>query len=151
MKLKLVSLRLLASLCNLNYLQISVKGKSLNSEKKILIDLLRREVLSVTLPNITKVKYNPKISIIHHQIKISKRYNEQVFNKTAALKNFAIFTEKHLRGSLLLSKNAGLKLKLYQKEASTQICSCEYCEIFKNTYFREHLWTAVWTFSYMSK
>ena len=30
-----------ASLCNLNYLQISVKGKWLNSEKQISIDLLR--------------------------------------------------------------------------------------------------------------
>ena len=53
------------------------------------------------------VKYNCKISIIYHQIKISKRCNEQVFNKTAVLKNFAIFTEKHLRWSLFLNKNAG--------------------------------------------
>ena len=55
------------------------------------------------------VKYNCKISIIYHQIKISKRCNEQVFNKTAVLKNFAIFTEKHLRWSLFLNKNAGLQ------------------------------------------
>ena len=67
------------------------------------------EVLSVTWPNFTIVKYNSKISIIYHQIKISKRYNEQVFNKKAVLKNFAIFTEKHLRWSLFLNKNAGLQ------------------------------------------
>ena len=60
-------------------------------------------------PNFTIVKYNSKISIIYHQIKISKRYNKQVFNKTNALKNFAIFTEKHLRWSHLLNKNAGLQ------------------------------------------
>ena len=54
------------------------------------------------------VKYNGKISIIYHQIKISKRYNEQVFNKTAVLEHFAIFTEKNLRWSLFLNKNADL-------------------------------------------
>ena len=67
------------------------------------------EVLSATWPNFTIVKYNSKISIIYHQIKISKRYNEQVFNKKAALKSFAIFTEKHLRSSLFLNKNVGLQ------------------------------------------
>ena len=34
--------------------------------------------------------------IFYHQIKISERYNEQIFKK-AVLKNFAIFTEKYLR------------------------------------------------------
>ena len=28
------------------------------------------------------------------------------------------------------------------KEIPTQVLSCEYCEIFKNTYFEEHLRTA---------
>ena len=35
--------------------------------------------------------------------------NEQAFNKKAILKNFAIFTEKQLRWSLFLNKNAGLQ------------------------------------------
>ena len=26
-------------------------------------------------------------------------------------------------------------------EAPTQVFSCEYCEIFKNTFFKEQLWT----------
>ena len=60
-------------------------------------------------PNFTVVKYNTKISIIYHQIKILKRYNEQVFYKKAVIKNFAIFTEKHLRSCLFLNKNAGLQ------------------------------------------
>ena len=63
----------------------------------------------VTWPNFTIVKYNCKISIIYHEIKTSNRYNDQVFNKKAVLKDFAIFTEKHLRWSLLLNKNAGLQ------------------------------------------
>ena len=29
--------------------------------------------------------------------------------------------------------------RLYEKEAPTQVFSCEYCKIFKNYYFEEHL------------
>ena len=104
MKPKLSNLRLLASLCNLNYLQISVKEKWLNSKKKKKkerkIWSIYREVLSVTWPNFTVVKCNSKISIIYYQIKISKRYTK------AVLKIFAIFTEKHLCWSFFLNKNA---------------------------------------------
>ena len=32
-----------------------------------------------------------------------------------------------------------LKLQFYQKEAPTLMFSCEYCEMFKKTYFEEHL------------
>ena len=32
-------------------------------------------------------------------------------------------------------------LQLYQKETSAQAFSPEYCEVFKNTYFEEHLLT----------
>ena len=39
-------------------------------------------------------------------------------------------------------------LLFYQKEIPTLIFSCEYCEIFKNTYFEEHLRT---TASYFMK
>ena len=28
-----------------------------------------------------------------------------------------------------------------KKETLTQVFSCEFCEIFKNTFFTEHLWT----------
>ena len=31
---------------------------------------------------------------------------------------------------------------LFKKETPTQMFSCEYCEIFKSTYFDEHLRTA---------
>ena len=33
-------------------------------------------------------------------------------------------------------------LQLYLKETQAQLFSCEYCEVFKNTYFEEHLRTA---------
>ena len=35
-----------------------------------------------------------------------------------------------------------LDLQYYQKETPTQAFSCEYCKIFKNTYFEKHLQTA---------
>ena len=47
------------------------------------------------------------------------------------LKNFAIFTGKHLYLSLYL-----IKLQL---QISTQVFSNKYYEILKNTYFKEHL------------
>ena len=30
-------------------------------------------------------------------------------------------------------------MQCFQKETLTQVFSCEYCEIFKDTYFEEHL------------
>ena len=54
--------------------------------------------------------------------------------KKGALKNFAVFTGKHMCWSLFLLRFN----KLYQKETPTQVFSCEYFEIFK-AYFEEHL------------
>ena len=49
----------------------------------------------------------------------------------------------------LFNKVAGLKAcNFIKKDTSTQLFSCEYCEIFKNTSFEEHLWTSV---SYFDK
>ena len=50
------------------------------------------------------------------------------------LKNFAIFTAKHL--------SQGLFFK-FIKEPSAKVFSCEYCEIFKNTYLEEQLRTTI--------
>ena len=43
----------------------------------------------------------------------------------------------------------GQPYSLIKKEALAQVFSCEFCEIFKNTFFTEHLWTTVsMTFKY---
>ena len=71
-----------------------------------------------------------------------KRYrssHQRCSIKKAVLKNFAIFTGKHLCRSLFFIKLQALQL--YQKETPTQVFFCEYCEIFKNTYFEKHLRT----------
>ena len=59
--------------------------------------------------------------------------------KKALLKNFTILTGKHLCWSFFLIKLQALRL--HEKEIPTQVFSCEYCEIFKDTYFEEHLRT----------
>ena len=61
--------------------------------------------------------------------------------KKAVPKGFTIFPRKHLCRNLLIKLHA-LGLQLYQKETSTQVFSCEYCKILKNTCFEEHLRTA---------
>ena len=48
--------------------------------------------------------------------------------KKGVLKNFAVFTEK-------------LQACNYIKNIPVQVFSSEYCEIFKNIYFEEHLLT----------
>ena len=47
----------------------------------------------------------------------------------SVLRNFAKLTGKHLCQNLFLSKVAGL----IRKETLTQVFSCEFCEISKNT------------------
>ena len=57
--------------------------------------------------------------------------------------NFAKFTGKHLRQSLFLNKVAGLRTQacnFIKKETLALVFSCEFCEIYKNTFFTEHLW-----------
>ena len=53
-----------------------------------------------------------------------------MFFEVGVLKNFAIFSVKHLCWSLFFS---------YQKETPTQVLSWEYCKIFENSFFVEHL------------
>ena len=57
-----------------------------------------------------------------------------MFYKKAVLKNFAILTGKHLCQSLFVSYN------FIKKETLAQGFSCEFCKIFKDTFFTEHLW-----------
>ena len=69
---------------------------------------------------------------------LSAKTAMEVLYKKAILKNFAIFTGKHLLCSLFsIRSQAGLQL--YEKETSAQSFSCKYYEIFKNTYFEENL------------
>ena len=62
--------------------------------------------------------------------------------KKVVLKNFAVFTRKHLYWSLFLIKLQAFRPTTLLTWTPTQTFSCECCEIFKSTYFEKHLWTA---------
>ena len=58
--------------------------------------------------------------------------------KKGVLKNFAKFSGQHLCQSLFFHKVSGPSTFL-QKETLAKVFSCEFFEIFKNTFFTEHL------------
>ena len=59
-----------------------------------------------------------------------------MFYKIGVLENFAKFIGKHLWWSLFLVKVQAQSF--IKKEASTQVLSCEFSEMSKNTFFTEH-------------
>ena len=59
--------------------------------------------------------------------------NQRGSVKNDVLEHFAKFTRKHLWQSLFFNKVAGQTL--------AQEFSYEFCEISKNTFYTEHLWT----------
>ena len=59
--------------------------------------------------------------------------------KKGVLKNFEKFTRKHLCQSVLFNRVADLRPATLLKRAQmAQMFLCEFCKIFKNTYFTEH-------------
>ena len=62
----------------------------------------------------------------------------EVFYKKAVLKISAIFTGKNLHWNLFLIKLKRLQHSL--KATPTEVSSCEYCRIFKNSFFIDNFW-----------
>ena len=71
------------------------------------------------------------VNYIHHHYLI--KFHKVQKQKFADVEKSPKFTVKHLCQSLFCN----------EKETPTKVFSCEYCEIFKNIYFEEHLRTAV--------
>ena len=59
----------------------------------------------------------------------------EVFCKKGVLRNFTKFTGKHLCQRLFFNKVSGKGCNFIKKETLAQAFSCEFCEIFKNTFF----------------
>ena len=58
------------------------------------------------------------------------------------LRNLTKFTWKHLCQSLVFNKVAGLRPATLLKKRLWHRCFyCEFCEISRNTFFTEHIWT----------
>ena len=72
--------------------------------------------------------------------------SEAVSIKKAVLKNFAIFRGKHLLRSFFLIKLQVWSPVIVLRETPIQVFPCEYCKIFRNTYFEEHLRTTASAF-----
>ena len=81
------------------------------------------------------------------------RSSHQRFSvKKGVLSNFLKFTGKYLCQGLFFNKVAGLMPKacnFIKKETLAQVFSCEFCEISKNTFFTEHLWTTAFDSRYL--
>ena len=45
-----------------------------------------------------------------------------------------------MASNLVFNKVAGQTCNFIKKETLAQVFSCEFCEISKNTFFKEHLW-----------
>ena len=79
------------------------------------------------VPSLCKLNH---ISVCFIQISTkSKSSHQRCSAKKGVLKNFTKFTGKHLRQSLFFNKVAGA-------ETLAQVFSCEFCEISKNTFFK---------------
>ena len=96
--------------------------------------------------NVKKIKkyFFKSSSSLSQKIHIIRKYiNTKIFRSShrscsvrkCVLKNFTIFTGKHLCQSLFFNKVAGLRLATLLKLTLAQVFSCEFCEISKNTLF----------------
>ena len=92
---------------------------------------------------VTKIKLRTKIKK-HNQLYRSS--HQRCSLRKGVLRNFAKFTGKHLCQSLFFNKVAGAACNFIKKETLTQVFSCEFCEISKNTCFTEHLRTTASSF-----
>ena len=63
-----------------------------------------------------------------------------MYSKEGAVENFTKFTGKNLSQSLFLNKVAGPRPYFTEKGTLAHVFSSEFYEIFKNTFFIEHLW-----------
>ena len=73
----------------------------------------------------------------------NKSSHERCSIKNRVLKNVAKFTGIHLCQSLFF-------FNFIKKDTLAQVFSCEFCEILKNTFFTEHLWTTASVRRYLS-
>ena len=69
----------------------------------------------------------------------------QMFFKIDILKNLEIFTGKQLCQSYFLIQLQVWRTAVVLKKTPAQVLSPEYCKIFRNTYFEEHLQMAAST------
>ena len=82
------------------------------------------------------------LKILYFETCIKGRSSHQRCSiRKSVLKNFTKFTGKQLCWNLFSNKVAGSACNVIKKETLPLVFSSEFCEIFKNTFFTEHLQT----------
>ena len=77
-----------------------------------------------------------------YKMKNSEKQPLQMFSKELFLKIFPKYCQENTCVGVFLNKVASLKVCIFiEKETPTQLFSCKYCEILKNSSFLEHLTT----------
>ena len=79
---------------------------------------------------------------------MKKQLPEVIYGK-GVLKNFSMFTGIPCVGFFFSNKVAGLHF--IKTETPTQVLSCEFCGIFKNTFFTEHLQATAFGYTWKSR
>ena len=72
-------------------------------------------------------------------MKKSKSSRSQIIFEISSIKNFAIFTGKHLFWGPFLIKLQAFRAATFLKRDHNTGVSCEYCKLFKNSFFIENL------------
>ena len=103
------------------------------SKKNTILYLITRDFLKISGYRITLKLQKSDVTRSYHSLPtVIQKQPPDLFYKKGVLKNFAKFTGTHLCLSLFL-------VKPLKKETLAQVFSCEFCEIFKSTFFTEHL------------
>ena len=99
-----------------------------------------RKGLSKSLSKMRKLYGWSSVSTL--SISFARSSRSDMFYKIRVFKHFAKFTGEHLYRCLFFKKVACLQSGTLSKNTPEQLFSGEFCEMFKNSYFVEHLRTA---------
>lgn len=81
----------------------------------------------------------PLVNEIYFRFRNKLKQSPGGILQKAVPEHFAKFTRKCLFGSLVLVKWQVVGLKLHLKKTPTWVGSCEFCIIFENSFFIDHL------------
>ena len=107
------------------------------NQKKLHIWTLFTQCYLNLLPYTLQYPVKTTILILENRNPI-RRSRPEVFSKKLLLKFLAKLTRKHLSRSIILIKLHVVSLQLYQKEMARSSFSCDFCELFHNTFFAKH-------------
>ena len=94
------------------------------------------------------IDFNMYLHLIEKDSSVRSSRPEELYKK-GVLRNFAKFTGKQLCRSFFLNKVADLRPATLLKRTVAQVFSCEFCEIYKNTFFHKTPLVAASALSYI--